>query len=166
MSYLARIDRKLNALVKQKSEEEAEQEPTEEEKDEERLREIEERIADLVDLLSEGVTRESADAKVGEHRERVKSCKGEPRPLLRVYHDHGGKRIATTRRTQASCSETCVVLAEIVTFLCVWLGYAYAVDGVLGHVFLSLVLSHAVLMAVACLGLHLVLKLACSVFLM
>jgi hypothetical protein len=101
MAYLARIDRKLNELVKAKNTEEAEKEPTQEEKDEERLREIEERMTDLTDLLSEGVTRESADARVGEHRDRVKSGKGEPRPLLKVFHDHGGKRIATTRRTQS-----------------------------------------------------------------
>ena len=96
MAYLARIDRKLNELVKAKTTAESaeEKEPTQEEKDEERLREIEERMTDLTDLLSEGVTRESADARVGEHRDRVKSGKGEPRPLLKVFHDHGGKRIA------------------------------------------------------------------------
>lgn len=101
MAYLARIEQKLNKLVKAKETEEAEKEPTQEEKDEERLREIEERIEDLTDLLSQGVTRKSADDKIGDSRERVKSGKGEPRPLLKVYHDHGGKKIATTRRTQS-----------------------------------------------------------------
>jgi len=100
MSYLARIETKLNKLVKAKEAEEAEKEPTQEEKDEERLREIEERIEDLTDLLNQGVTRDSADDRAHEHRERVRSGKGEPRPLLKVFHDHGGKRIATTRRTQ------------------------------------------------------------------
>ena len=101
MSYLSRIESKLDELVRAKKSEQAEKEPTQEEKDEERLREIEERMSDLTDLLSEGVTRESADARVGEHRDRVKSGKGEPRPLLKVFHDPGGKRIATTRRTQS-----------------------------------------------------------------
>jgi len=101
MSYLSRIEAKLDELVKAKKAAEAEKEPTQEEKDEERLREIEERISDLTDLLSQGVTRDSADDRAHEHRERVKSGKGEPRPLLKVFHDHGGKRIATTRRTQS-----------------------------------------------------------------
>ena len=101
MSYLGRIEAKLDELVRAKKTEEAEKQPTQEEKDEERLREIEEKICDLTELLSQGVTRESADANIGDARERVKSGKGEPRPLLKVYHDHGGKRIATTRRTQS-----------------------------------------------------------------
>jgi hypothetical protein len=101
MSYLGRIEAKLDELVRAKKSEEAEKQPTQEEKDEERLREIEERICDLTELLSKGVTRDSADAEIGEARERVESGKGEPRPLLKVYHEHGGKKIATTRRTQS-----------------------------------------------------------------
>jgi len=101
MAYLARIDQKLNKLVKAKEAEAAEKEPTQEEKDEERLRGIEERIEDLTDLLNQGITRNSADDRVSDSRDRVKSGKGEPRPLLKVFHDHGGKRIATTRRTQS-----------------------------------------------------------------
>ena len=101
MAYLARIDQKLNKLVKAKEAAEAEKEPTQEEKDEERMREIEAKIVDLTELLSSGTTRDAADASIGEARERVKSGKGEPRPLLKVYHEHKGKRIATTRRTQS-----------------------------------------------------------------
>jgi hypothetical protein len=101
MAYLARIEQKLNKLVKAKETEAEEKEPTQEEKDEERLREIEERIEDLTELLSRGATRDSADDKVADSRERVKSGKGEPRPFLRVFHEHGGKKIATTRRTQS-----------------------------------------------------------------
>ena len=100
MASLSRIESKLDELVSAKKDAETEKQPTQEEKDEERLREIEERISDLTDLLSQGVTRDSADDRAHEHRERVKSGKGEPRPLLKVFHDHGGKRIATTRRTQ------------------------------------------------------------------
>ena len=103
MPSLGNIEAKLNELVKLQSDKAAAaepKEPTQEEKDEERLREIEAKITDLVELLHTGTTRDSADSKVDEHRERVKSGKGEPRPLLRVFHDHGGKRIATTRRTQ------------------------------------------------------------------
>lgn len=103
MPSLGNIEAKLNELVKLHADKAAAakpKEPTQEEKDEERLREIEAKIADLVELIHAGTTRDSADSKVGEHRERVKSGKGEPRPLLKVYHDHGGKRIATTRRTQ------------------------------------------------------------------
>lgn len=101
MSYLGRIEAKLDELVRAKKSEEAEKQPTQEEKDEERLREIEERMTDLIELLNTGTTRESADAKIEEHRERVKSGKGEPRPLLKVYHEHKGKKIPTTRRTQS-----------------------------------------------------------------
>jgi hypothetical protein len=103
MPSLGNIEAKLNELVKMhadKAEAAKPKEPTQEEKDEERLREIEAKIADLVELIHSGTTRESADVEVDDHRERVKSGKGEPRPLLRVFHDHGGKRIATTRRTQ------------------------------------------------------------------
>lgn len=148
MSYLARIDRKLNELVKSKSAEEAEKEPTEEEKDEERLREIEERIADLVDLLSQNVTRESADAKVGEHRERVQSGKGESRPLLKVYHDHGGKRIATTRRTQVNF----FVFIELTLVLCVWLCMQ---DTRMNLVFIMFFMPHLLLVLVSWLAMHL-----------
>lgn len=104
MPSLGNIEAKLNELVKLQSDKAAAaepKEPTQEEKDEERLREIEAKITDLIELLHTGTTRDSADSKVSEHRERVKSGKGEPRPLLRVFHDHGGKRIATTRRTQS-----------------------------------------------------------------
>jgi hypothetical protein len=101
MSYLGRIEAKLDELVRAKKSEEAEKQPTQEEKDEERLREIEERMTDLIELLNTGTTRDSADAKIEEHRERVKSGKGEPRPLLKVYHEHKGKKIPTTRRTQS-----------------------------------------------------------------
>ena len=58
--------------------------------------------ADLVELLHQGATRQSADERVRTARQRVDSGEGESRPLLRVYHDHaGGKRIPTTRRTQS-----------------------------------------------------------------
>jgi hypothetical protein len=65
------------------------------------LARIEERIEDLTDLISQRVTRQSADDNIQRARERVDSGKGEPRPLLSVYHDSGGKRIQTTRRTQS-----------------------------------------------------------------
>jgi hypothetical protein len=154
MSYLARIDRKLNELVKSKNAEEAEKEPTQEEKDEERLREIEERMTDLIDLLSEGVTRESADARVGEHRERVKSGKGEPRPLLKVFHDHGGKRIATTRRTQVSPSSAAnfFVFIEITAVFCVWLCMQ---DTRMNLIFIFFFMPHLCLVAVSWLAMHL-----------
>jgi hypothetical protein len=103
MPSLGNIEAKLNELVKMhadKAEAAKPKEPTQEEKDEERLRELEAKIADLVELIHTGTTRDSADVEVDDHRDRVKSGKGEPRPLLRVFHDHGGKRIATTRRTQ------------------------------------------------------------------
>lgn len=59
-------------------------------------------MADLVELLHQGATRQSADERVRTARQRVDSGEGESRPLLRVYHDHaGGKRIPTTRRTQS-----------------------------------------------------------------
>ena len=99
MASLGSIARKLDELVEQKAAAEP-KEPTQEEKDEERMREIEAKITDLVDLLSDGVSRESADQRIGDAQARVASAKGEPRPLLKVYHDHGGKRIPTTRRTQ------------------------------------------------------------------
>lgn len=103
MPSLGNIEAKLNELVKLHADKAAAakpKEPTQEEKDEERLRELEAKIADIVELAHSKTTRDSADSMVDEHRERVKSGKGEPRPLLKVYHDHGGKRIATTRRTQ------------------------------------------------------------------
>ena len=71
-------------------------------KDEERLRKIEPEIAEIVDLSASGTTRSNADAKIEEQRMRVESDKGEPRPLARVFHDHGAKRIPTTRRTQVA----------------------------------------------------------------
>jgi len=101
MSNLSRIESKLDELVRAKKSEQAEKQPTQEEKDEERLREIEERVTDLIELLNTGTTRDSADDRVGEARERVKSGKGEPRPLLKVFHEHKGKKIPTTRRTQS-----------------------------------------------------------------
>lgn len=100
MSYLSRIEAKLDELVKSKNKEEAEKQPTQEEKDEERMREIEEKITDLIELLNAGTTRDAADDKINHARERVKSGKGEPRPLLKVFHEHKGKKIPTTRRTQ------------------------------------------------------------------
>ena len=108
MPSLGNIEAKLNELVKLQADKAAAakpKEPTQEEKDEERLRELEAKIADIVELVHTGTTRDSADSKVDGHRDRVKSGKGEPRPLLRVFHDHGGKRIATTRRTQVYKSE-------------------------------------------------------------
>jgi hypothetical protein len=101
MSYLGRIEAKLDKLVSAKEKEKAEKQPTQEDKDQERLMEIEQKICDLTDLLSDNVTRESADGKIDEFRERVKSGVGEPRPFLRVFHEHGGKKISTTRRTQS-----------------------------------------------------------------
>ena len=101
MASLASIANKLDELVKQKAAAEP-KEPTQEEKDEERMREIEAKIADLVELLSSGTTRESADHSVSDAKDRVQTTKGEERPFLRVYHDHGGKRIPTTRRTQVT----------------------------------------------------------------
>ena len=100
MSSLASIERKLDELVKQKAAAEP-KEPTQEEKDEERMRELEAKIADLVEVLSSGTTRESADHSVSDAKDRVQTTQGEERPFLRVYHDHGGKRIPTTRRTQS-----------------------------------------------------------------
>jgi hypothetical protein len=105
MPSLENIERKLSELVKLQADKAAAaepKEPTQEEKDEERMREIEASIADLTDLMSGGVTRESAEQRMGDARERVESTKGEPRPFLKVYHDHGGKRIPTTRRTQVA----------------------------------------------------------------
>jgi len=118
MSHLGRIEAKLDELVKAKKAEETEKQPTQEEKDEERLREIEERMTDLIELLNTGTTRESADAKIDEHRERVKSGKGEPRPLLKVYHEHKGKKIPTTRRTQAMLEDKLIeCLGLLIYFL-------------------------------------------------
>ena len=101
MASHASIERKLDELVKQKADAEP-KEPTQEEKDEERMREIEAKIADLVELMSSGTTRESADHSVSDAKDRVQTTQGEERPFLRVYHDHGGKRIPTTRRTQVT----------------------------------------------------------------
>jgi hypothetical protein len=104
MPSLDTINSKLNELVRIQSESKAAaepKEPTQEEKDEERLREIEARLSDLTDLLQQGVTRDSADERIRTARQRVDSGQGESRPLLRVYHDVGGKRISTTRRTQS-----------------------------------------------------------------
>ncbi len=100
MASLASIANKLDELVKQKADAEP-KEPTQEEKDEERMRELEAKIADLVEVLSSGTTRESADHSVSDAKDRVQTTQGEERPFLRVYHDHGGKRIPTTRRTQS-----------------------------------------------------------------
>ena len=101
MPTLESIDRKLGELVRGQAARAAEAEPSEEERDEKRLREVEARIADLVDLLQQGATRDAADARIHDARARVASGAGEARPLLRVFHDHGGKRIPTTRRTQS-----------------------------------------------------------------
>jgi hypothetical protein len=101
MPSLESIDRKLGELVKGQSTTADANRPSEEERDEQRLREVEGRIADLVDLLQQGATREASDARIHTARQRVDSGAGEGRPLLRVFHDHGGKRIPTTRRTQS-----------------------------------------------------------------
>ncbi len=97
------IASKLDKLVELQGEKTAAavKEPTEEEQDEERLREVEAKLEDLVDLLSHGVTRDSSDAKIDESRSRVASGKGESKPLLRVFHQKGGRRLPTTRRTQS-----------------------------------------------------------------
>ena len=100
MASLASIANKLDELVKQKADAEP-KEPSQEEKDEERMRELEAKIADLVEVLSSGTTRESADHSVSDAKDRVQTTQDEERPFLRVYHDHGGKRIPTTRRTQS-----------------------------------------------------------------
>lgn len=95
---------KLDKLVELQGEKTkaAVKEPTEEEQDEERLCEVEAKLEDLVDLLSQGATRDSSDAKINEARSRVQSGKDESKPLLRVFHQQkGGKRISTTRRTQS-----------------------------------------------------------------
>ena len=121
---LSGIETKLDELVKMQREKTAskdsteknrkqtdgKKEQTQEEKDAIRLREIDSKITDLVDLLHTGVTRESADVKVDEHRARVNAvkAKGEPRTLQKVFHDHGGKRIATTTRTQV-CTNSLLV---------------------------------------------------------
>ena len=105
MPSLAGIESKLAELVKLQAEKAAAaepKEPTQEEKDEERMRELEAKITDLTDLLSGGATREKSEQMIGDARARVQSSKGEPRPFLKVYHDHGGKRIPTTRRTQVA----------------------------------------------------------------
>lgn len=104
MPSLQSIEAKLTELVRLHGDKAAAGEPkqpTQEERDVERLREVEARLSDIVDLLQRGATRESADDGVRTARQRVDSGEGEARPLLRVYHDHGGKRIATTRRTQS-----------------------------------------------------------------
>lgn len=98
------IQGKLNELVKMqedKAKAKEPKEPTAEEKDEERLREIEAKLTDLMELISGDVTRESADERVKTAEERVDSTEGEERPLLKVFHDSGGKKIKTTRRTQS-----------------------------------------------------------------
>jgi hypothetical protein len=158
MSYLSRIESKLDELVRAKKSEQAEKEPTQEEKDEERLREIEERMSDLTDLLSEGVTRESADARVGEHRDRVKSGKGEPRPLLKVFHDHGGKRIATTRRTQVTpgAGASALLFTEVAAVVCVWFWHnASMPDARMNLIFIVFVVPHVFLVLASWLALHL-----------
>ena len=76
MPSLQTIEAKLDAQVKQQGEKAgaaAPKEPTQEEKDEERLREIEGRLTDLVDLLHQGATRDSADERVRTAKQRVDS---------------------------------------------------------------------------------------------
>jgi len=172
MSYLGRIEAKLDELVRAKKSEEAEKQPTQEEKDEQRLREIEERVTDLIELLNEGTTREAADDKIGHARERVKSGKGEPRPLLKVYHEHKGKKISTTRRTQVSVDcesfswlpgevsvdrESFLWLAgEVALVSCVWLYHcAYMPDSAMNFIFMVFVFPHVALFLAGWLGLHL-----------
>lgn len=109
MASLLSLNSKLDHIVKSLSSKKAqdgegpsiEKPPTQEEIDEERLREIEAKIEDITDLLSQNLSRESVDKEIEGHENRVKSTSGESVPYLRVYHDHGGKRIPTTRRTQA-----------------------------------------------------------------
>lgn len=158
MSHLGRIEAKLDELVKAKKSEATEKQPTQEEKDEQRLREIEERVTDLIELLNSGTTRESADAKIEEHRERVKSGKGEPRPLLKVYHEHKGKKIPTTRRTQVRirAAPNLIFLAELAVVICVWLYHSSSMpDARMNLIFLVFVLPHVFLVLVSWLVLHL-----------
>jgi len=104
---LTAIASKLDKLVELQTEKasasstSAVKEPTEEEKDDDRLREIESKLEDLTDLLAQGVTRDSADTKITTARDRVASGKNESKPFLRVFHEKGGKRLQTTRRTQS-----------------------------------------------------------------
>lgn len=99
---LAGLHEKLDKLISQGEKAEAEKEPTPEEKDEERLREVDAKIEEVTSLLAGGHTRESVEREVGWHEARVASTRGESAPLVRVFHEtDGGKRIPTTRRTQA-----------------------------------------------------------------
>jgi len=160
MSNLSRIEAKLDELVKAKKAEQTEKQPTQEEKDEERMREIEERITDLIDLLNTGTTRESADAKIEEHRERVKSGKGEPRPLLKVYHEHKGKKIPTTRRTQVSlCTlPNLFLFIEITVVIFIWLYHNSSMpDAHMNLIFIMFVMPHVFLVLFSWLTLHLLL---------
>lgn len=99
---LSSIEAKLDALIDSKpNAKAAAKPPTQEELDEERLRELTKIIKELLDMLAHGVSRQSADEEVDRLRRRVASGEDEGKPLLRVYHDHGGRKVCTTRRTQS-----------------------------------------------------------------
>lgn len=105
VARLSSIEAKLDALISSKTETNGkaaqEKPPTQEEKDEERLKELAGIIKELLDLLAQGVSRQSADEEVERLRQRVASGEDEDRPLLRVYHSHSAGKVPTTRRTQS-----------------------------------------------------------------
>jgi hypothetical protein len=103
---LCSIEAKLDALIGATSDQAKStgaqvKPPTQDEIDEKRLKELAPVIKELLDMLGKGVSRQSADEEVSRLRSRVSSCEDEPRPLLRVYHDHAGTKVPTTRRTQS-----------------------------------------------------------------
>lgn len=74
--------------------------PTQEELDEERLREIEAKVKELLQLISEGHDREKADAALGEARAKRDEQAGNRKE--RVYHrERVGKSIPMTQHTSA-----------------------------------------------------------------
>lgn len=97
----AKLDKIAASIGNKQSTAKPEKPPTAEEKDEERLREVEAKIAEVTDLLASNADRDTVDRHIAGHRARVRSADAESKPRLRVFHDHGGKRIQTTRRTQA-----------------------------------------------------------------
>ena len=101
MSIHAKLDKIAAALQNKAAASAPEKPPTEEEKDEERLREVEAKIAEVTDLLAGKHSRETADREIEARRARSASTRGESKPYLRVFHEHGGKKFQTTRRTQA-----------------------------------------------------------------
>ncbi len=100
---LATIEKKLDAIIEKSGAEKQPADKSQEELDEERLKEIEQKLTDLIELIHAKVTRESLDKDVETHRKRVESTKGESRPYTQIYHEHGssGKKIPTTRRTSS-----------------------------------------------------------------